>query len=339
MHVFGTRQRMLVLLLVTVASIVGIAGCSEKRALTRVSVRMKWVYNGTVSEFFYGKQRGTFLDNSIALTINPGGPGINGVQLVANGTNTFAVASPEEVIRARANGVPVKAIAAVFQANPVRFLAAKSTGIGSPRDLRGKTVALVQGDNTELQFLSLLEHAQLKRTQVTIVPWTFDMRQLITGRIDVIPAYAFDQPLQLKRLDPTFEFTELNPDSFGIVAGGDVLITSDKNIQEHSELVLRFVRAFLKSMALSRANRESAVRALVTSNRDLSLDYEKELETWSRASAFVSVDSMAIGVMDIGVWRGTLKRLTQYGSVRPHSGFTVSDCFTNDFVQQAALEH
>lgn len=114
------------------------SSCKKKNLLDRVSVRMKWIFNGTTSEWFYGRDQAFFRDQGFKLEIQPGGPGINSVQLVAGGASTFAVTSPEEVIQARAHGLPVRAIAAVFQSNPVRFLVASSSGVSSPADFRDK---------------------------------------------------------------------------------------------------------------------------------------------------------------------------------------------------------
>lgn len=312
----------------------GIAiSCTPRPRLDRVSVRMKWIFNGTVSEFFYGDAKGYFRDEGIALSIQPGGPGISGVNLVASHASTFAVTSPEEIIRARANGVPVKAIAVVFQKNPVRFLASGRSGIRGPEDLAGKTVALVLGDNTELQFEQMLESAGLRRDQLNIVPWTFDLRQLISGKIDLIPAYDFDQPLQLRRLDPNFVFETINPDQHKIDAFGDVLITSDSVIQERSELVIRFVRAFLRSLDAARMNQTEAVEKLVSQNPDL--DMEKELATWSRATDYLATGNGELGVMDNEKWRATLERLVRYQEFELPAGFDLSTCYTNSFVQQA----
>jgi ABC-type nitrate/sulfonate/bicarbonate transport system substrate-binding protein len=147
-------------------------GC-DKRALDPVSVRMKWIINGTTSEFFYGRETKIFKSQGFDLEIQPGGPGISGVQLVATGATTFAVTSAEEVIRARVNNLPVIAVASVFQRNAVLFLSAESSGITSPAHFKNKTVALVTGDNSELQFNALLEGAGLKREDVKVMPWTF----------------------------------------------------------------------------------------------------------------------------------------------------------------------
>ena len=46
-------------------------GCSRDKELENVSVRMKWIYNGTVAEFFYGKKLGFFSDEGINLEIVP----------------------------------------------------------------------------------------------------------------------------------------------------------------------------------------------------------------------------------------------------------------------------
>lgn len=306
--------------------------CRGQDPLDRVSVRMKWIINGSTSEWFYGRDQGFFRSAKFKLEIRSGGPGITGVQLVASGASTFAVTSPEEVIQARANGTRVRAIAAVFQANPVRFLVAQSSNISDPAGFAGRTVALVVGDNSELQFEALLEGAGVRRDHVKTVPWSFDLRHFISERIHIIPAYAFDQPLQLRRLDPSFKFSELDPGQFGVVAAGDVLITSERLIQERPGLVLRFVRAFMQSLSEAETNQHDAVQALVTANRDLV--YEHELETWKRACDFIVAQNAKLGQLDRSKWVATLERLERFQDLVPPEDFSIDQCFTNDFVDQ-----
>ncbi len=320
----------------TTLSIVVVAtfgGCPRSQPLDPVSVRMKWIINGTTSEFFLGNENGIFKSNGFLVEIQPGGPGISGVQLVASGTSTFAVTSAEEVIRAQANNIDVVAIASIFQENPVRFLSSDKSAVTGPSDLKGKKIALVLGDNTELQFKSLLGTAGLTLDKVKVLPWTFDLRLFVAGDIDVIPAYAFDQPLQIKRLAPEFAFSEINPERFGVVGTGDVLITSGALHRSQSGLVKRFVKAFLASLDAARRNQPAAVRSLLKANRDLV--YQDEFETWQRACDFISADGQAPGRLINSRWEATLGRLRQHeDGLKFPPTFTLYQCFTNDHVDQ-----
>lgn len=302
-----------------------------EQPLDRVTIHMKWIFNGTVSEFFYGQQKKVFRDKGISLDIEPGGPGISGVSLVAGGSSTFAVSSAEEVIKARAKGIPVKAIIAIFQRNPVIFVA--KPGIDKPSLFRGKRAALVVGDNTELQFNELIENAGIDREEMEIVPWTFDLGQLVSGAIDLAPAYAFDQPLQLRRIDPEFKFETIEPND--VVAMGDVIITTEENIQKNSDLVMRFTEAFLKSLSDAIENPEDAVDALIHKNSDLSKD--KELETWKEAIKYVRSNENRIGLLNRKKWAATLERIKKYGTVELDDKYPIDDCFTNNYVQQISM--
>ena len=63
----------------------------SQQTLTKVSVRMKWFFAGTMTGWFAAKEEGFFKDAGIDINITPGGPDNNSVKLVAAGTDMFGV--------------------------------------------------------------------------------------------------------------------------------------------------------------------------------------------------------------------------------------------------------
>ena len=91
----------------------------------KVSVRMKWFFAGTMTGWFAGVEQEFFKKNGIDITINSGGPDNNAIKLVAAGTDTFGVTGADEVLLARAKGIPIVAIGVLFKESPICFIAKK----------------------------------------------------------------------------------------------------------------------------------------------------------------------------------------------------------------------
>ena len=68
----------------------------------------------------------------------------------------FALISAEELLIARSSGVPVKAVAAIYQISPYALVALSDSEIETPADFKGKTLGSKGGKVEEELFYLLL---------------------------------------------------------------------------------------------------------------------------------------------------------------------------------------
>ena len=55
-----------------------------------------------------------------------------------NGKSSFAIWGADEIIKARANGIPIVAIAVIYQRNPWVYVSLKGSGIERVQNIVGK---------------------------------------------------------------------------------------------------------------------------------------------------------------------------------------------------------
>lgn len=284
--------------------------------LARASVRMKWFFSGTMTGWFSGVTQGTFAEHGIDLTINPGGPDNNSVKLVAAGTDMFGVAGADEVLLARAKGIPIVAIAVLFKESPICFISKESKSIQSPQDWTGKTIEVSYGSNAEVQFRALVSKYNV--TGIKEVPYTFNLAPFLEDKADVSVAYKMDQVVTLQRMG--IPLSIISASDYGINPYGDVIITKESTLREHPELVRAFIDAAIESHQFAVSNPAVAVSSLISMIGG-QLDLENELDVWRATIPFLlpNGDMDTIGHMSHARWTETKHVLVEYAELDPNT--------------------
>ncbi|HSJ56709.1 MAG TPA: ABC transporter substrate-binding protein, partial [Anaerolineae bacterium] len=120
-----------------------------------VSLQLQWVTQAQFAGYYVALDKGWYLEEGIDLTIQPGGPDLVPMDLVAAGTHDFGTGLLADLIVAVQGGKPVVSIAQIQQTNGLLLLAHKSSGIEGPADFTGKRVGVWLG-GWEAQFDALM---------------------------------------------------------------------------------------------------------------------------------------------------------------------------------------
>jgi ABC-type nitrate/sulfonate/bicarbonate transport system substrate-binding protein len=288
-------------------------GTGGQPELTKVSVRMKWFFAGTMTGWFAGKEEGIFRQHGIDLTINPGGPQNSSIKLVAAGSDDFGVAGADEVLLARAKGVPVVALAVLFKESPLCYISRADAGITKPEDWRGKKIEVSYGENAEYLFRALLKKAGLTKADYTEVPYTFNVAPFLEGKVDVSPAYAMDQAIVIE--NKGVKLNKLFARDFGINPYADVIIATEQTVRERRDLVNRFVAAAIAAQEWAINNQAAAVDHLLTRVPDLKKP--DQIAVWAATIPYIQPTGTTtpIGVMLPDRWQECQQVLLDSGAL------------------------
>lgn len=88
-----------------------------------ISFQLSWTHNGGFAGFYTADQDRFYERERLEVTFREGGPKIDPIDVVLQGQAQIGYANANLIIRARAEGKPVRAVAAVQQRNPVVFVA------------------------------------------------------------------------------------------------------------------------------------------------------------------------------------------------------------------------
>ena len=259
------------LLLLGGALLVTIVGCGLFDRVEGVRVALDWTPNTNHTGLLVAEGRGFFADVGLKLRLVEPGPTV-ALQLVAVGQADFGITSQEYVTMARAQGIPIVSVAALFPHNTSGFASPASCGIRSPSDFAGKTYAGWGSEMEEVMIRTVMEHDDADADDVEFVNiGTIDFTTAV--RLDIADFYWIFygwQGVHAELEGIAFDFLPLRDHAEVLDYYTPVLITSERTISDRPDLVARFLQAVAKGYT-------TAARAPAAS-AELLLDYAPELD-------------------------------------------------------------
>ncbi len=244
-------------------------------AIDEVTVQLKWIHQAQFAGFYTADREGSYQREGIDVTFLPGGVGIDVVSGISRGDVDFAVMGADSMLVARSRGIPLIAIATLYRINPFVLVAFADSGIHSPYDFVGRTVAITEGYN-HIQFEMMMNQLDIGMTSINIIPYTYDDTAFLQGDVDVTVSFAAGSLLSLRQKTGDRPLRLFWPDDFGVHFYADTLVVHEQLAADRPDLVLRFLRATLAGHLRALQEPESAIDATMdyAHLQDRSLQYE-----------------------------------------------------------------
>ena len=296
-------------------------------AVTKIRLPMGYIPNIQFAPFYVAVEKGYFRQAGIELDFDYKFE-TDGVKLVGSGELPFAIVSGEQVLLARAQGLPVTYVAAWYQQYPVSVVAKSELGILIPQDLKGKKIGLPGlFGATYVGLRALLFEAKMKESDVTLDSIGFNQVDLLAaGQQDIVVGYSTNEPILLKARG--IPVTEIRVADYVQLASNGIL-ASEKVIQDNPDLVRAFVGAFLKGLADTIANPEEAFQlseSYIPNFSDLDVNVQKQvlktsIEEWK---------GQRLGYSDPQAWENMQNVLFDMGLI--NEKLDLSKAYTNEFI-------
>ncbi|MHA1553399.1 MAG: ABC transporter substrate-binding protein [Alphaproteobacteria bacterium] len=263
--------------------------------LTPVSLMLNWTPNNHHAGIYVAQANNWYEAVGIELQIvEPAAAGAD--QVVGAGRADFGISQAESIIPARANGVPVVAIAALLPFNDSSLMALASDGITRPRDLEGKTYG-GYGGTLERELINSLvacdggDPAKVTFVEVGNIDYLGGLEQ---DRFDFVWVYEGWDALRAREIAgkdittlPFVDYLACIPDWYT-----PAIIANETTLAERGDLVRRFLAATARGYAHAIAHPQDAASALLAAVPELDADlvhaaaryhaprYTKDGEVW-----------------------------------------------------------
>lgn len=299
---------------------------------TTVNMQLGWIAGGNQIGEVCAKALGYYDAEGIDMRIQPGGPNVDGVAVVASGRfQVGQVSSSPSLMLAASQDVPVVCFAAGGQKHPYTFYSLKKNPVREPKDFIGKKVGI---QSTGVILLrALLAQNKIPEKDVTIVPIGAEMTPLLTGQVDVVTGWETN----------TTALKVLGPDRVGMSlwdAGVKLYAlpyyaTAD-TVKTKSEVLAKYLRATAKGWAYAYANRDQAVALLVKEYPNLIAADEREAIDVMLSFSFGSqTKAEGWGTMDPTVWQQQIDLYAALGQFTKRTP-KLSEVMTLDVLRMTA---
>lgn len=225
---------------------------------TKVRLPMGYIASVQYAPYYIALDKGYFAAEGIELEFDYKFE-TDGVKLVGAGELPFAIVSGEQVVLARAQGLPVKYVMQWFKKFPVAIISLQKTGINTPQDLKGKRIGLPGFFGaTYVGWRAFLKANNLTEQDVTQQEIGFaQVAALQSDKADAVIGYINNEPIVLAQNGYPVKVFAVS-DAVDIVANG--LLANEKVIKENPKLVRGMISALLKGVADTIANPDAAMQ-------------------------------------------------------------------------------
>ena len=211
--------------------------------LTPIRFATDWRAEAEHGGFYEALANGEYAKRGLDVKIVQGGPGVNVPQLLAAGSVDLGVGSNSFIVMNLAQeGVPVKAVAAVFQKDPQVLIAHPDTGVQTLADLKGHPILL--GDASVTAFWVWLK-AKYGFTDDQVRKYTFNNGPFLADKRAAQQGYVTSEPYTIEKE------AGLKPKVFLLADNGypgyaTMIMAPDTLIAKNPRAVKAFVEATAK---------------------------------------------------------------------------------------------
>lgn len=322
------------IILVAIAGLLGGCGVSDNAISSqKVTLAMGFVPNVQFTPFYVAVEKGYFAEEGIQLEFDYGWE-TDLLKLVGSDELQFAIASGDQVILARGQGLPIVYVLNWYRRFPVCVVSLAETGVQEPSDLVGLRVGTpALYGASYIGWRALLDSVGVDEADVELISIGYtQVAALSEGQVDAAICYAMNEPVQMQAAGQDIDIIYV-ADYANLVSNG--LITNERTIRELPGLVQGMVRATLRGLAYTLEYPEQAF--------DISLEYvpeaanNAETEAINRAILERSVefwrtDPEQLGLSEKAEWQVAQGVMRRMGLVDTEGDVTAM--FTNEFVTE-----
>jgi len=230
----------------------------SQRNKDNITISLKWYHQFQFAGYYAAVIKGYYNDLDLEVTLTTPENNIFPVESVVSGISQYGV-SASDILVERYNGNPIVIVAPIFQHSPIVLLSRDDMGLSSLSDYTGHKIMANQDDIIEIKAMFI--HENINENFIDFVPHTWSIDSVINGDVAGSVDYITNEPYQmmLKGVTPRV----IRPIDYGIDFYADTLFTSERELIDNPERVLKVREATIKGWEYALNNIEEMIEYII----------------------------------------------------------------------------
>ncbi|MBE9078679.1 ABC transporter substrate-binding protein [Romeria aff. gracilis LEGE 07310] len=299
--------------------------------LTPVTFGTNWFAQAEHGGFYQAVATGIYEEHGLDVTIQMGGPQVNGTQLLMGEAVDFFMGYSADAINAIQESIPKVTVAAIFQKDPQVLIAHPNQGIQDLADLKGHPIFISKAAN--VTYWPFLE-AKYGFTEDMKRNYNFNPGPFLQDKDSAQQGYLSSEPLAIRK-EGGFEPVVFLLADNGYNPYSTTIEARREMVEENPDLVQRFVDASIKGWYSYFENPAPANELIKEDNPEmtdeqLAYGIEKIQEYGLAISDEAETDG--IGAMTDERWQSFFETMADAGVFEEDVDYT--QAYTLDFVNK-----
>lgn len=246
------------------------------RGAESVSFLLDVLPNPKHALFYPARELGFFRDAGINVEIGAGKGSADVIQLVASGSATFGFADAGAVALARSRGIPITLIGMVHYKTLMSIITRAGSGVKTPKDLAGKSIATTSGDSVRTLFPAFASINGIDEGAVTFVTASHSAKSgmLLEGHVDGVCDYLSAFPIYKKAAKQVgIDLSALSYGDYGISIYSNGIIASDSTLKDAPDKARAFMKGIIRALNFAAQSPAEAANIF----QSLYKDYDQEV--------------------------------------------------------------
>ena len=321
--------------ILAILATVGLTSVASARShdLKKVSVRMDFIIRGYHSGFYVALDKGWYKDAGLDVSIAEGtGSGATALS-VAAGNDTFGLVDATAMIAANIQGAGLKMIANMRARNGAAIMVRKDSGINSPADLAGHTLAITPPGTFFYNIWPIYAAAAgIDVSKVRLVPLSnfVFLTNFIANKVDAMIGLIDGEGSQLQLAHIPARFFPFLDKGIDTISHG--LVVKASTIAADPDMVKNFVAATLRGWHYMLDNPFQAIGILQKYYPNINaIQYVARIKALKHVITTPNNAGHPLGWMSARDWGRTTFLLSKYGGLKDIPG-GLNNLYTNQFV-------
>ncbi len=231
-------------------TLISVNAAFASQELEKVSVQLHWKYQFEFAGYIAAKEKGFYKDLGLDVELKEYEFGMDVEEEVVSARSNFGVYN-SSILLSHLKNSPINLMASFFKRSAMVIITKPE--IKNSSQLVGKNLMAINDVNLRHMF----ETQNVSVKQINIVKHTYNVNDFVDGKVDAMTAFISNQPYKLDQLGVKYNI--IDPSDFGVYILQQELFTTNSEIKNNFERVVKFKDATIKGWEYALKNQEELV--------------------------------------------------------------------------------